>query len=164
MGYEVNAALGVKLAQPQSEVYSLVGDGSFMMLHSELVTSCRSGRRSTSFCSTTWRMAASTTCSWNTVWIASAPSFATARRKTAGCRGLVPVDFATIASGYGCKTGGSPPSMSFATRWMPLAVKPSARLSTLKYCRKPWSTNTVAGGTLAWRRRRCQNVSVKSLK
>ena len=39
MGYEVNAALGVKLAQPQSEVYSLVGDGSFMMLHSELVTS-----------------------------------------------------------------------------------------------------------------------------
>ena len=34
MGYEVNAALGVKLAQPQSEVYSLVGDGSFMMLHS----------------------------------------------------------------------------------------------------------------------------------
>lgn len=39
MGYEVSAALGVKLAQPQSEVYSLVGDGSFMMLHSELVTS-----------------------------------------------------------------------------------------------------------------------------
>lgn len=39
MGYEVNAALGVKLAQPQTEVYSLVGDGSFMMLHSELVTS-----------------------------------------------------------------------------------------------------------------------------
>ena len=36
---EVSAALGVKLAQPQSEVYSLVGDGSFMMLHSELVTS-----------------------------------------------------------------------------------------------------------------------------
>ena len=33
MGYEVSAALGVKLAQPQSEVYSLVGDGSFMMLH-----------------------------------------------------------------------------------------------------------------------------------
>jgi 3D-(3,5/4)-trihydroxycyclohexane-1,2-dione acylhydrolase (decyclizing) len=34
MGYEVNAALGAKLAQPQSEVYAMVGDGSFMMLHS----------------------------------------------------------------------------------------------------------------------------------
>ncbi|MGV8865037.1 MAG: 3D-(3,5/4)-trihydroxycyclohexane-1,2-dione acylhydrolase (decyclizing), partial [Pseudomonas sp.] len=36
MGYEVNAALGVKLAEPQREVYALVGDGSYMMLHSEL--------------------------------------------------------------------------------------------------------------------------------
>jgi 3D-(3,5/4)-trihydroxycyclohexane-1,2-dione acylhydrolase (decyclizing) len=68
----------VKLAQPQSEVYSLVGDGSFMMLHSELVTSCRSGRRSTSCCSTTWPTAASTTCRWSTVWTASAPSSASA--------------------------------------------------------------------------------------
>jgi 3D-(3,5/4)-trihydroxycyclohexane-1,2-dione acylhydrolase (decyclizing) len=105
MGYEVNAALGVKLAQPQSEVYSLVGDGSFMMLHSELVTSCRSGRRSTSCCSTTWPTAASTTCRWSTGWTASAPSSATAQPETGQLQGgLVPVDFATIAAGYGCKT------------------------------------------------------------
>lgn len=38
MGYEVSGALGVKLADPTKEVYSLVGDGSFLMLHSELVT------------------------------------------------------------------------------------------------------------------------------
>ncbi|HBV40517.1 MAG TPA: 3D-(3,5/4)-trihydroxycyclohexane-1,2-dione acylhydrolase (decyclizing), partial [Erwinia sp.] len=30
MGYEVNASLGVKLAEPHREVYTLVGDGSFM--------------------------------------------------------------------------------------------------------------------------------------
>jgi len=39
MGYEVNAALGVKMACPDREVYSMVGDGSYMMLHSELITS-----------------------------------------------------------------------------------------------------------------------------
>jgi len=39
MGYEISGALGVKLADPAKEVYSFVGDGSFLMLHSELVTS-----------------------------------------------------------------------------------------------------------------------------
>lgn len=39
MGYEVNAALGVKLAEPDRDVYVLVGDGSFNMLHSEFLTS-----------------------------------------------------------------------------------------------------------------------------
>jgi 3D-(3,5/4)-trihydroxycyclohexane-1,2-dione acylhydrolase (decyclizing) len=38
MGYEVSGALGIKLAEPEKEVYALVGDGSFLMLHSELVT------------------------------------------------------------------------------------------------------------------------------
>ncbi|MGL0118011.1 thiamine pyrophosphate-dependent enzyme, partial [Salmonella enterica subsp. enterica] len=47
MGYEVNAALGAKLAQPEREVYSFVGDGSFMMLHSELVTSVQMGKKIT---------------------------------------------------------------------------------------------------------------------
>ncbi|MFC7392751.1 3D-(3,5/4)-trihydroxycyclohexane-1,2-dione acylhydrolase (decyclizing) [Scopulibacillus cellulosilyticus] len=39
MGYEVSGALGIKLANPDKEVYSIVGDGSFLMLHSELITS-----------------------------------------------------------------------------------------------------------------------------
>lgn len=39
MGYEISGALGIKLAEPEKEVYSFVGDGSFLMLHSELVTS-----------------------------------------------------------------------------------------------------------------------------
>jgi len=39
MGYEVNAALGVKMAEPEREVYALVGDYAYMMLHSELPAS-----------------------------------------------------------------------------------------------------------------------------
>lgn len=39
MGYEISGALGIKLAEPSREVYSFVGDGSFLMLHSELITS-----------------------------------------------------------------------------------------------------------------------------
>lgn len=38
MGYEIGAAVGAKIANPDREVYALVGDGSFLMLHTELVT------------------------------------------------------------------------------------------------------------------------------
>lgn len=43
MGYEINGALGAKMAEPNREVYALVGDGSFNMLHSELLTSLQYG-------------------------------------------------------------------------------------------------------------------------
>ncbi len=39
MGYEVNGAIGAKMAEPDRDVYVLVGDGSFNMLHSEFITS-----------------------------------------------------------------------------------------------------------------------------
>ncbi|WP_436960520.1 3D-(3,5/4)-trihydroxycyclohexane-1,2-dione acylhydrolase (decyclizing) [Staphylococcus xylosus] len=39
MGYEIGAAVGAKISEPNKEVYALVGDGSFLMLHSELITS-----------------------------------------------------------------------------------------------------------------------------
>ena len=38
MGYEIAATLGVKFAEPESEVYCVVGDSSFQMLHSEIMT------------------------------------------------------------------------------------------------------------------------------
>lgn len=38
MGYEIAGALGAKLAETDKEVYALVGDGSFLMLHTELIT------------------------------------------------------------------------------------------------------------------------------
>jgi 3D-(3,5/4)-trihydroxycyclohexane-1,2-dione acylhydrolase (decyclizing) len=45
MGYEISGSLGVKLAEPDKEVYSLVGDGSFLMLHSELITAIQYGKK-----------------------------------------------------------------------------------------------------------------------
>ncbi|MDR2647228.1 MAG: 3D-(3,5/4)-trihydroxycyclohexane-1,2-dione acylhydrolase (decyclizing) [Oscillospiraceae bacterium] len=45
MGYEIAAALGCKWADPSKEVYAMVGDGSFLMLHSELVTAVQEGKK-----------------------------------------------------------------------------------------------------------------------
>jgi 3D-(3,5/4)-trihydroxycyclohexane-1,2-dione acylhydrolase (decyclizing) len=43
MGYEIAGGLGVKLAEPDREVYVLVGDGSYLMMASELVTAVAEG-------------------------------------------------------------------------------------------------------------------------
>jgi 3D-(3,5/4)-trihydroxycyclohexane-1,2-dione acylhydrolase (decyclizing) len=43
MGYEIAGGLGVKMAAPASEVFVLVGDGSYLMMNSELVTSVQEG-------------------------------------------------------------------------------------------------------------------------
>ena len=43
MGYEVAGAFGVKLAEPEREVYAILSDGSFLMLHSEIVSSLQEG-------------------------------------------------------------------------------------------------------------------------
>ena len=45
MGYEIAGGLGVKMAQPHRDVYVLVGDGSYLMLNSELATSVALGYR-----------------------------------------------------------------------------------------------------------------------
>jgi 3D-(3,5/4)-trihydroxycyclohexane-1,2-dione acylhydrolase (decyclizing) len=47
MGYEIAGGLGVKLAAPEREVYVLVGDGSYLMLSSELVTAVAERRKLT---------------------------------------------------------------------------------------------------------------------
>ena len=47
MGYEIAGALGVKMAHPEREVYALVGDGSYLMLNHEIVTSVQEGRKIT---------------------------------------------------------------------------------------------------------------------
>jgi 3D-(3,5/4)-trihydroxycyclohexane-1,2-dione acylhydrolase (decyclizing) len=43
MGYEIPGALGIKLAAPDREVFALVGDGSYLMMASEIVTSVAEG-------------------------------------------------------------------------------------------------------------------------
>jgi 3D-(3,5/4)-trihydroxycyclohexane-1,2-dione acylhydrolase (decyclizing) len=43
MGYEIAGGLGVKMAAPEREVYVMVGDGSYLMLSNEIVTSIQEG-------------------------------------------------------------------------------------------------------------------------
>ncbi|OHW39671.1 3D-(3,5/4)-trihydroxycyclohexane-1,2-dione acylhydrolase (decyclizing) [Pseudomonas sp. 06C 126] len=105
MGYEINAALGVKLAEPAREVYALVGDGSYMMLHSELATSIQERRKINVVLLDNMAFG----CINNLQMGNGMDSFGTEFRfrnpdsgKLDG--GLVPVDFAMSAAAYGCKT------------------------------------------------------------
>ena len=43
MGYEIAGGMGVKLAEPEREVWVMVGDGSFLMMHTEIVTMVQEG-------------------------------------------------------------------------------------------------------------------------
>ena len=47
MGYEIAGGLGVKMADPAREVYVMVGDGSYLMMSSEIVTSIQEGYKLT---------------------------------------------------------------------------------------------------------------------
>ncbi len=43
MGYEISGGLGVKMADPDREVYVMVGDGSYLMMSQEIVTAVQEG-------------------------------------------------------------------------------------------------------------------------
>lgn len=45
MGYEIAGGLGVKMAAPESDVFVMVGDGSYLMLHTEIVTAVQEGQK-----------------------------------------------------------------------------------------------------------------------
>ncbi len=45
MGYEIAGALGVKMADPGREVYAMVGDGAYLMMSSEIMTSVQEGQK-----------------------------------------------------------------------------------------------------------------------
>ncbi|GAA0254083.1 3D-(3,5/4)-trihydroxycyclohexane-1,2-dione acylhydrolase (decyclizing) [Rhodanobacter caeni] len=45
MGYEIAGGLGVKMAEPDRDVVVMVGDGSYLMLNSELATSVMLGHK-----------------------------------------------------------------------------------------------------------------------
>ena len=47
MGYEIAGGLGVKLAEPEREVVVMVGDGSYLMMNSEIVTAVAEGLKLT---------------------------------------------------------------------------------------------------------------------
>lgn len=105
MGYEVSAAVGVKIAKPQQEVYALLGDGSYLMAHTELVTSIQEGKKINVVLFDNMANG----CINNLQIGNGMDSFGTEFRfRNAESNqlngGLVPIDFAKNAEAYGCKT------------------------------------------------------------
>ncbi|SHM92663.1 3D-(3,5/4)-trihydroxycyclohexane-1,2-dione hydrolase [Pseudomonas asturiensis] len=105
MGYEVNAALGVKLAQPHREVFALVGDGSYMMLHSELATSIQERRKINIVLLDNMTFGCINNLQMGHGMNSFGTEFRFRNEQTGQLNGdFVPVDFAMSAAAYGCKT------------------------------------------------------------
>ena len=103
MGYEISGALGVKYAIGDRDVYAMVGDGSFIMLHSELLTAVQEHKKIN-------------ICVFNNASFGCINNLQVGHGNDTLCTELrfrgedgkhsgsfIPVDFAKIAEGYGCK-------------------------------------------------------------
>ena len=103
MGYEVSGALGVKYAIGEKDVYAMVGDGSFVMLHSELLTAVQEHKKIN-------------LCVFNNASFGCINNLQVGHGNDTLCTELrfrgedgehsgrfIPVDFAKIAEGYGCR-------------------------------------------------------------
>ncbi|SDZ41764.1 3D-(3,5/4)-trihydroxycyclohexane-1,2-dione acylhydrolase (decyclizing) [Evansella caseinilytica] len=98
MGYEIAGALGVKLADPANEVYAFVGDGSFLMMHSELLTALQYGKKINILLFDN----AGFGCINNLQLEQGGQSYQTEFRDFENQ--LLKIDYAKIAEGYGAKT------------------------------------------------------------
>ncbi|MBR2281487.1 MAG: 3D-(3,5/4)-trihydroxycyclohexane-1,2-dione acylhydrolase (decyclizing) [Spirochaetales bacterium] len=105
MGYEISGALGVKYAiGDRHDVYSMVGDGSFIMLHSELLTAVQEHKKII-------------VCVFNNASFGCINNLQVGHGNDTLCTELrfrgedgrhsgpfIPVDFAKIGEAYGCKS------------------------------------------------------------
>ena len=104
MGYEVSGALGVKYAIGDRDVYAMTGDGSFIMLHAELLTAVQEHKKIN-------------ICLFNNASYGCINNLQVGHGNDSLCTELrwrgedgkfsgafMPVDFAKIAEGYGCKS------------------------------------------------------------
>lgn len=105
MGYEISGALGVKYAiGDKHDVYSMVGDGSFIMLHSELLTAVQEHKKII-------------VCVFNNASFGCINNLQVGHGNDTLCTELrfrgedgkfsgsfIPVDFAKIGEAYGCKS------------------------------------------------------------
>lgn len=104
MGYEISGSLGVKLAiGADHEVYSFVGDGSFHMLHSELITAIQE-RKKVNICLFD---NASFGCI-NNLQVGQGNKVLCTELRYRNEDGLfgdfLNIDYAKVAEGYGCKS------------------------------------------------------------
>ena len=103
MGYEVGASLGVKMAEPDVEEYTCIGDSGFQMLNSELGTIMQEKRKTNILVFDNCGFG----CINNLEMTHGIGSIATEFRYTDGkkpCGDLVPTDYTKIGQAYGMKT------------------------------------------------------------
>ena len=103
MGYEVGASLGVKMAEPDVEEYTCIGDSGFQMLNSELGTIMQERRKTNILVFDNCGFG----CINNLEMTHGIGSIATEFRYTDGkkpCGDLVPTDYTKIGEAYGMKT------------------------------------------------------------
>ena len=103
MGYEIGATLGVKFAEPDNEVYCVVGDSSFQMLSSEMGTIMQERAKVNILVFDNCGFG----CINNLEMTHGIGSLATEFRYTDGkkpCLDLIPVSYAKIGEGFGMKT------------------------------------------------------------
>ncbi len=103
MGYEIPAALGVKLAAPERNVWALVGDGTYLMMPTEIVTAVQGASRSRCCWCRTTGTRPSAGC--RSRWAASGSARPTASRARRGTHtgAPLPVDLAANAASLGMR-------------------------------------------------------------
>ncbi|MDO8160408.1 3D-(3,5/4)-trihydroxycyclohexane-1,2-dione acylhydrolase (decyclizing) [Bacillus toyonensis] len=105
MGYEVAGALGAKLAEPSKEVYAMVGDGSYQMLHSELVTSLQENKKINVLLFDNSGFGCINNLQMGNGMGSFGTEFRYRNQKTRKLNGaIMKIDFAASAAGYGVKT------------------------------------------------------------
>ncbi|MED1088190.1 3D-(3,5/4)-trihydroxycyclohexane-1,2-dione acylhydrolase (decyclizing) [Bacillus mycoides] len=105
MGYEVAGALGAKLAEPSKEVYAMVGDGSYQMLHSELVTSLQENKKINVLLFDNSGFGCINNLQMGNGMGSFGTEFRYRNQETRKLNGaIMKIDFAASAAGYGVKT------------------------------------------------------------
>ena len=104
MGYEVAGALGVKLAiGDKREVYAFCGDGSFNMLHGELITACQEHKKVNIclFDNASFGCINNLQVGHGNVTLCTELRY---RNKDGLFGDFMDIDYAKVAEGYGCKS------------------------------------------------------------
>ncbi|MGE1048542.1 3D-(3,5/4)-trihydroxycyclohexane-1,2-dione acylhydrolase (decyclizing) [Bacillus sp. GMs2/1] len=105
MGYEVAGALGAKLAEPSKEIYAMVGDGSYQMLHSELVTSLQENKKINVLLFDNSGFGCINNLQMGNGMGSFGTEFRYRNQETSKLNGaIMKIDFAASAAGYGVKT------------------------------------------------------------
>ena len=102
MGYEIPAGIGVKMAEPEREVVVAIGDGTYLMLNSEIVTAVAEGIRITIVVFDNHGFQ----CIKDLAWSCGVPQFGNELRFREAATGrltggYIPVDFAKHAEAMG---------------------------------------------------------------